>query len=209
MWHWCDVVCSICQLMWAGLVIDRTTISLPVPAFLWSNLHIFNSKEKYAGFAMGGPLSAIMSSIVMQDLEAKAIDTASKQCGLSFWKRYVNDTLEKIKIGHTRTYRPPELNRQDWKYEMYTWRWKRQIHFFLRYEHLKWTWRENKNQNTLKTNTHRSESFMDTRTPHRTQTVCGTLFHWASMVTDRKEEEEHMILDATSQDGRSIEKNIK
>ncbi len=59
---------------------------------------IYRQKE---GFAMGDPLSAIMSGFFMEDLEAKAIAIAPKQCKLSLWKRYVDDILEKVKAGHT------------------------------------------------------------------------------------------------------------
>ena len=37
----------------------------------------------------------------MEDLEKQAIATAPEVCRLSLWKRYVDDILEKIKIGHT------------------------------------------------------------------------------------------------------------
>lgn len=53
------------------------------------------------GFAMGDPLSAIMSGFFMEDLEKKAIATAPEDCRLSLWKRYVDDILEKVKAGHT------------------------------------------------------------------------------------------------------------
>ena len=51
------------------------------------------------GFAMGNPMSAILSNIFMEDLESKAIPSAPEEVGLSLWKRYVDDTLEKIKRG--------------------------------------------------------------------------------------------------------------
>ena len=38
-----------------------------------------------------------MSNIFMEDLEEKAIETAPAECGLSLWKRYVDDIMEKIK----------------------------------------------------------------------------------------------------------------
>ena len=59
---------------------------------------IYKQRE---GFAMGDPLSAIMSGFFMEDLEAKAIATAPKECRLTLWRRYVDDILEKIKTGHT------------------------------------------------------------------------------------------------------------
>ena len=52
---------------------------------------------------MGDPLSAIMSGFFMEDLEKKAIATAPEDCGLSLWKRYVDDILEKVKTGHTQS----------------------------------------------------------------------------------------------------------
>ena len=51
------------------------------------------------GFAMGNPMSAILSNLFMEDLESKAIPSAPEDVGLSLWKRYVDDTLEKIKRG--------------------------------------------------------------------------------------------------------------
>lgn len=59
---------------------------------------IFRQKE---GFAMGDPLSAIMSSFFMEDLETTAIATAPSHCRPTLWTRYVGDILEKIKNGHT------------------------------------------------------------------------------------------------------------
>ena len=50
---------------------------------------------------MGDPLSAIMSGYFMEDLEKQAIATAPEACRLSLWKRYVDDILEKVRIGHT------------------------------------------------------------------------------------------------------------
>ncbi len=50
---------------------------------------------------MGDPLSAIMSGFFLEDLEEKAINTAPTQCGLTMWKRYVDDILKKVKKGHT------------------------------------------------------------------------------------------------------------
>lgn len=61
---------------------------------------IYRQKE---GFAMGDPLSAIMSGFFMEDLKKKAIATTTAACRLSLWKRYVDDILEKIKTRHTQT----------------------------------------------------------------------------------------------------------
>ena len=61
---------------------------------------VYRQKE---GFAMGDPLSAIMSGFFMEDLEARAIATAPAECRLSLWRRYVDDILEKIKAGYTQT----------------------------------------------------------------------------------------------------------
>ena len=44
--------------------------------------------KQVEGFAMGDPLSAVMSNLFMEDLEQKAIPTAPAECGLSLWKRY-------------------------------------------------------------------------------------------------------------------------
>ena len=50
---------------------------------------------------MGDPLSALMSNLFMEDLEQRAINTAPAECGLSLWKRYVDDILEKVKVNTT------------------------------------------------------------------------------------------------------------
>lgn len=57
---------------------------------------IYRQKE---GFAMGDPLSAVISSFFMEDFEGRAIETASQEYKPTFWKRYVDDILEKIKRG--------------------------------------------------------------------------------------------------------------
>lgn len=41
-----------------------------------------------------------MSGFFMEDVEKKAIATAPEDDRLSLWKRYVDDILEKVKIGH-------------------------------------------------------------------------------------------------------------
>ena len=55
--------------------------------------------KQIEGFAMGDPLSAIMSNLFMEDLEQNAIPSAPAECALSLWKRYVDDIIEKIKRG--------------------------------------------------------------------------------------------------------------
>lgn len=59
---------------------------------------IYKQKE---GFAMGDPLSAIMSGFFMEDLESRAMATAPADCRMCLWKRYVDDILEKIKACYT------------------------------------------------------------------------------------------------------------
>ena len=63
----------------------------------------FNEKlyKQTEGFAMGDPLSALMSNLFMEDLEQKAISTAPAECGLTLWKRYVDDILNKVKTNTT------------------------------------------------------------------------------------------------------------
>lgn len=41
-----------------------------------------------------------MSGFFMEDVEKKAIATAPEDYRVSLWKRYVDDILEKVKIGH-------------------------------------------------------------------------------------------------------------
>ena len=75
---------------------------------------MFNDKryKQTEGFAMGDPLSALMSNMFMEDLEQRAIETAPIECGLTLWKRYVDDILEKVKINTTDTL-THHLNQQD------------------------------------------------------------------------------------------------
>ena len=61
---------------------------------------------------MGDPLSALMSNIFMEDLEQRAISSAPGECGLTLWRRYVDDILNKVKIGTTETL-TEHLNVQD------------------------------------------------------------------------------------------------
>ena len=68
--------------------------------------------KQVEGLAMGDPLSAVMSNLFMEELEQKAIPTAPAECGLSLWKRYVDDILEKIKRG-THLMLTDHLNQQD------------------------------------------------------------------------------------------------
>ena len=74
----------------------------------------FNGKiyKQTKGFAMGDPLSALMSNMFMEDLEEKAISTAPVECGLKLWKRYVDDILNQINSGTTQTL-TDHLNKQD------------------------------------------------------------------------------------------------
>ena len=74
----------------------------------------FNDKlyKQTEGFAMGDPLSALMSNMFMEDLEQKAISTSPAECGLSLWKRYVDDILNKVKINTTEVL-TDHLNVQD------------------------------------------------------------------------------------------------
>ena len=74
----------------------------------------FNGKiyKQTEGFAMGDPLSALMSNMFMEDLEEKAISTAPVECGLKLWKRYVDDILNQINSGTTQTL-TDHLNKQD------------------------------------------------------------------------------------------------
>ena len=74
----------------------------------------FNGKiyKQSEGFAMGDPLSALMSNMFMEDLEQKAISSAPAECGLNLWKRYVDDILNKVKSGTTETL-TSHLNTQD------------------------------------------------------------------------------------------------
>lgn len=58
---------------------------------------IYRQKED---FTMGDPLSAIISSFFMEDMETTAINPAPIECKPTLWKRYIDDILEKIKHGH-------------------------------------------------------------------------------------------------------------
>ena len=75
---------------------------------------MFNGKiyKQLDGFAMGDPLSAVMSNLFMENLEQKAIPSAPIECRLSLWKRYVDDILEKIVVD-TLPVLTAHLNSQD------------------------------------------------------------------------------------------------
>ncbi len=66
--------------------------------YLKIRLRIYSQKE---GFTVGDPQSAVMSGFLIGDLKAKATATVPEQCRLSFWKRYVDNILERVAAGHT------------------------------------------------------------------------------------------------------------
>ena len=51
------------------------------------------------GTAMGSPVSPIVATLFMEDLEQRAMASASGELRPTLWKRYVDDTLEVIKRG--------------------------------------------------------------------------------------------------------------
>ena len=51
------------------------------------------------GTAMGSPVSPIVANLFMEDLEQRAMESASAELRPTLWKRYVDDTLEVIKRG--------------------------------------------------------------------------------------------------------------
>ena len=51
------------------------------------------------GTAMGSPASPIVANLFMEDLEQRAMPSASAELRPTLWKRYVDDTLEVIKRG--------------------------------------------------------------------------------------------------------------
>ena len=55
-------------------------------------------QEKF-GTAMGSPVSPIVANLFMEDLEQRAMESASAELRPTFWKRYVDDMLEVIKRG--------------------------------------------------------------------------------------------------------------
>ena len=50
---------------------------------------------------MGSPCSAIITNILMEWLEQRALATAQRECMPKLWRRYVNDILEIIPEGTT------------------------------------------------------------------------------------------------------------
>ena len=55
-------------------------------------------QQKY-GTAMGSPVSPIVANLFMEDLEQRAMESASEELRPALWKRYVDNTLEVIKRG--------------------------------------------------------------------------------------------------------------
>ena len=51
------------------------------------------------GTAMGSPVSPIVANLFMEDLEQRAMESASAELRPTLWKRYIDDTLEVIKRG--------------------------------------------------------------------------------------------------------------
>ena len=51
------------------------------------------------GTAMGSPVSPIVANLFMEDLEQRAMESASAELRPTLWKRYVDGTLEVIKRG--------------------------------------------------------------------------------------------------------------
>ena len=49
------------------------------------------------GVAMGSPLGPVLAGIFMVDLERSLVPLLTAE--LSFWKRYVDDTITFVKIG--------------------------------------------------------------------------------------------------------------
>ena len=48
---------------------------------------------------MGSPVSPIVANLFMEDLDQRAMESASAELRPTLWKRYVDDTLEVIKRG--------------------------------------------------------------------------------------------------------------
>ena len=69
------------------------------------NVHFTFNGDIYLqtdGAAMGSPLGRVLAGIFMVHLERSLVPVLKDQ--LSFWKRYVDDTITLIKTGHQRTY---------------------------------------------------------------------------------------------------------
>ena len=149
------------------------------------------------GFAMGDPLSAIMSGFFMEHLEQQAITTAPADCNITLWKRYVDDILEKIKTGHTQQL-TDHLNTVDntgsikFTHEEET---NNEIAFLdLKIHH--------NEDGSIKLKIHRKPTHTDQyllwTSEHPTEhklSVVRTLYHRATIVTDtqdRAEEEAHI-----------------
>ena len=62
------------------------------------------------GTAMGSPVSPIVANLFMEDLEQRAMESASEELRPALWKRYVDDTLEVIKRGKVDEW-PAHLNK--------------------------------------------------------------------------------------------------
>ena len=64
------------------------------------NVHFTSGDLVYLqtdGVAMGSPLGPVLAGILMVDLERSLVPLVTAE--LSFWKRYVDDTITFVKIG--------------------------------------------------------------------------------------------------------------
>ena len=64
------------------------------------NVHFTSGDLVYLqtdGVAMGSPLGPVLAGILMVDLERSVVPLVTAE--LSFWRRYVDDTITFVKIG--------------------------------------------------------------------------------------------------------------
>ena len=90
---------------------DRTNLEvsdiLVLLEFVLTTTYFTFRNEVYKqvfGAAMGSPVSPVVAEFFMEELERMAIATAPLDCKPSLWKRYVDDTLEKIKVGSVKQF---------------------------------------------------------------------------------------------------------
>ena len=78
---------------------DPLDFCLSTTNFKYNNTHY----QQIFGTAMGSPVSAVMASLVMENLEQRALSGSTSLVQPRFWKRYVDDVCAAVKSGLMQT----------------------------------------------------------------------------------------------------------